>query len=64
MTTHLHNSRDVSQFGRVGLLCGGTSSEREISLMSGEAVYGALIKIQQKSTIFFYIIVISLNVLL
>ena len=43
MTTHLHNSRDVSQFGRVGLLYGGTSSEREISLMSGEAVYGALI---------------------
>ena len=43
MTTHLHNSRDVSQFGRVGLLYGGNSSEREISLMSGEAVYGALI---------------------
>ena len=43
MTTHLQNSRDVSQFGRVGLLYGGTSSEREISLMSGEAVYGALI---------------------
>ena len=41
MTTHLQNSSDVSQFGRVGLLYGGTSSEREISLMSGEAVYGA-----------------------
>ncbi|MDG1225158.1 MAG: D-alanine--D-alanine ligase, partial [Burkholderiales bacterium] len=30
-------------FGRVGVLCGGTSSEREVSLASGSAVYDALI---------------------
>ena len=28
-------SRSVAQLGRVGLLYGGTSSEREVSLMSG-----------------------------
>jgi len=32
----------MSKFGRVGLLYGGTSSEREVSLMSGAAVYQAL----------------------
>ncbi len=32
----------VQQFGRVGVLYGGTSSEREISLKSGQAVSGAL----------------------
>ena len=31
-----------SKFGRVGLLYGGLSSEREISLMTGEAVLVAL----------------------
>ncbi|MFT4651956.1 MAG: D-alanine-D-alanine ligase [Porticoccaceae bacterium] len=33
---------DVSKFGRIGLLYGGLSSEREISLMTGEAVLAAL----------------------
>ncbi|MDA0795144.1 MAG: D-alanine--D-alanine ligase [Proteobacteria bacterium] len=33
---------DVSKFGRIGLLYGGISSEREISLMTGEAVLAAL----------------------
>ena len=33
----------VAQFGRVGLLYGGVSSEREISLMSGAAVHQALL---------------------
>jgi len=32
-----------SSFGRVGLLYGGTSSEREISLMSGDAVHRAML---------------------
>lgn len=32
----------IGQFGRVGVLYGGTSSEREISLLSGEAIYSAL----------------------
>ena len=33
---------DAAKFGRVGLLYGGVSSEREISLMSGKAVHQAL----------------------
>jgi D-alanine-D-alanine ligase len=33
----------ISQFGRVGLLYGGSSSEREISLMSGDAVHKAML---------------------
>jgi D-alanine-D-alanine ligase len=44
--THLQSTvTDISQFGRVGVLYGGTSSEREISLMSGEAIYAALKKV-------------------
>jgi D-alanine-D-alanine ligase len=35
----------VAQFGRVGLLYGGVSSEREISLMSGAAVHQALVNL-------------------
>jgi len=33
---------DVEQFGRIGVLMGGYSSEREISLRSGRAIYEAL----------------------
>jgi D-alanine-D-alanine ligase len=33
---------DAAQFGRVAVLLGGTSSEREISLISGQAVLDAL----------------------
>ena len=33
---------DISQLGHIGILMGGCSSEREISLRSGEAVYTAL----------------------
>lgn len=41
--THIQNTvTDVSKFGRVGVLYGGTSSEREISLLSGQAIYAAL----------------------
>lgn len=36
------NASTISQLGRVGLLYGGTSSEREVSLMSGAAVHQAL----------------------
>ncbi len=36
------NSRTKNNFGRIGVLMGGPSSEREISLKSGEAVYEAL----------------------
>lgn len=44
--THIQSIvTDISQFGRVGVLYGGTSSEREISLMSGEAIYAALKKV-------------------
>ncbi|MGB2042368.1 MAG: D-alanine--D-alanine ligase, partial [Porticoccaceae bacterium] len=32
-----------SHLGRVGLLYGGTSSEREVSLMSGDAVHKAML---------------------
>ena len=35
----------ATQFGRVGLLYGGVSSEREISLMSGAAVHQALLNL-------------------
>ncbi len=34
--------RDVSEYGHVGVFCGGNSHEREISLQSGQAVYSAL----------------------
>ncbi|MCW8851302.1 MAG: D-alanine--D-alanine ligase [Gammaproteobacteria bacterium] len=34
--------KDVSQFGRVAVLMGGLSAEREISLLSGNAVLAAL----------------------
>ena len=32
----------IQKYGRVGLLYGGTSSEREVSLMSGTAIFEAL----------------------
>lgn len=35
---------DVASFGKVAVLMGGTSGEREISLRSGQAVYEALIR--------------------
>jgi D-alanine-D-alanine ligase len=35
---------DPARFGKVAVLLGGTSSEREISLLTGEAVYQALIR--------------------
>jgi len=35
-------SRDVPQFGRVAVLMGGLSAEREISLLSGNAILAAL----------------------
>ena len=33
---------DVAAFGKVAVLLGGTSAEREISLLSGQGVLGAL----------------------
>jgi D-alanine-D-alanine ligase len=36
------HARDAREFGRVAVLCGGASSEREISLMTGAAVLEAL----------------------
>ncbi|MGD9014871.1 MAG: D-alanine--D-alanine ligase, partial [Candidatus Omnitrophota bacterium] len=33
---------DLSNFGRIGVLMGGPSSEREISFSSGRAVYESL----------------------
>ena len=35
----------TNQYGRVGLLYGGSSSEREISLMSGEAIHQAMLNL-------------------
>ncbi|MBN1527227.1 MAG: D-alanine--D-alanine ligase [Candidatus Omnitrophica bacterium] len=35
---------DKSEFGKIGVLAGGPSNEREISLRSGRAVYSALIE--------------------
>ncbi len=37
---------EIKDFGRVGVLMGGPSSEREISLKSGKAVYAALSQAQ------------------
>lgn len=34
--------KSINQIGRIGVLMGGPSSEREISLKSGRAIYGAL----------------------
>jgi len=36
--------RDPAQFGKVAVLLGGRSSEREISLLTGEAVHQALVR--------------------
>lgn len=36
--------KSLNQFGRIGVLMGGPSTEREISLKSGKAVYQALAK--------------------
>lgn len=38
----LHSTLDVTAFGRVAVLYGGKSAEREVSLKSGDAVIGAL----------------------
>ncbi len=38
----LRRVTDPKDFGRVAVLCGGDSSEREISLLSGDAVWTAL----------------------
>jgi len=35
---------DAARFGKVAVLLGGTSSEREISLLTGEAVWQALVR--------------------
>lgn len=36
--------QDMSRFGRVGVLCGGLSPERPVSLQSGEAVLAGLLE--------------------
>ena len=38
----MHRAGDAGEFGRVAVLLGGSSSEREISLLSGAAVLAAL----------------------
>ena len=40
--TGLRRVTDPKEFGRVAVLLGGDSSEREISLLSGNAVLAAL----------------------
>jgi D-alanine-D-alanine ligase len=37
-----YSTTDPHAFGRVAVLCGGSSSEREISLLTGKAVHAAL----------------------
>ena len=39
-----HHKDSREQFGKVAVLYGGTSSEREISLISGQAVWEALVR--------------------
>jgi D-alanine-D-alanine ligase len=41
-TDIFHRASDAKEFGRVGVLLGGDSTEREISLLSGNAVLAAL----------------------
>ena len=41
-TDILHRATDAKEFGRVAVLLGGDSTEREISLLSGNAVLAAL----------------------
>lgn len=43
-STWLRHVSDPKDFGRVAVLSGGDSSEREISLLSGEAVLAALLR--------------------
>ncbi len=38
----LHHAANAAEFGRVAVLLGGTSTEREISLLSGNAVLAAM----------------------
>jgi len=38
----MHKQVDVKQFGKVAVLLGGKSGEREVSLKSGNAVLSAL----------------------
>jgi D-alanine-D-alanine ligase len=38
----LHGASHAAEFGRVAVVCGGSSSEREISLLTGAAVLAAL----------------------
>ena len=40
--TSLRRATDAKEFGRVAVLLGGDSTEREISLLSGNAVLAAL----------------------
>ncbi|MBS9781729.1 MAG: D-alanine--D-alanine ligase [Gammaproteobacteria bacterium] len=42
---HILDSDTAKQIGKVGVLYGGVSDEREVSLWSGQAVYDALIKV-------------------
>lgn len=43
-------SRAQSKFGRIGILMGGPSTEREVSLISGKAVYEALKQLGLEAT--------------
>ncbi|UTA48871.1 D-alanine--D-alanine ligase [Simiduia sp. 21SJ11W-1] len=45
MSTTTNNTAQInpSQFGRVGVLLGGNSAEREVSLRSGNAIFNALV---------------------
>jgi D-alanine-D-alanine ligase len=43
MTLHELDNRDMKNFGKVAVLLGGDSAEREVSLRSGEAVCSALV---------------------
>ncbi len=40
----LNRTKEISDYGKVGVLLGGNSAEREISLLSGEAIYQSLIR--------------------
>ena len=45
------NKRNMEEIKKIIVICGGSSSEREISLQSGKGVYDALKKLGYETTI-------------
>lgn len=45
MSDAIRNTQDARRLGRIGVLLGGSSTERDISIKSGKAVYEALVSL-------------------